>query len=210
MVKRGQITAFVIIGLLILVVIGIVLFIGQRAVSQSKTTVAETVSYEALDVKNYIETCLDQSVEGAVDYCSGTFATGGPKCPDYEPDIAEKVEEDFCDCIEGCTDFSTFKSLDIEVKSQPDVQVIMTNDKKTLNVLMVYPLVIKKGDSEFILGTVDSPFSTKYELEETACVHIEVDENCKAKEAKQVEILGLRLSYNVGDKVAIGGSCIAC
>lgn len=86
----------------------------------------------------------------------------------------------------------------------------LTEDKKKVIATMEYPLLVKKGNTEQLLGKTESPFYAEYALEQKDCVLIDVTDDCTATEDKTVETLGLILEYHEGDKVAIGGTCIAC
>lgn len=214
MKNRGQVTAFVILGFVILVVVLVLIYISSSALRKEEP-LKETIIEEVVsDVKEYVTSCLEDSLKNSVSYCSGNFPRGGPKCPDYEQDITDRVRESFCDCIPQCTDFSMLEHIQIEVKGEILLETKLSDDKKKLTVMMGYPLLVRKGSSEHLLGTTESPFIAQYSLEESDCVPIKLANNdhtmCQADEQKTVEILGLILTYNVGDKVVIGGKCIAC
>lgn len=210
MQNRGQVTVFVALGIIILVVIGIVILMSTSLKQETPFKVLSTEK-EVASVREYVTSCLDESLKSAIAYCSGTFAkTGLPKCPDYQTDIAGMVVESFCTCVPNCIDFSMFKNVQVEAKGDIDVEAKLTDDKKKVTVTMQYPILVRKGESEHLIGTKESPFFAEYYLEQSSCVPIKVDENCIATEAKTVNILGIVFEYNIGDQVKLGGSCIAC
>lgn len=214
MAKRGQITVFVVLGLVILVIVGMVIYIASISTRQEEKFEVLSVEKEALEVRDYITSCLDDALKSAVSYCAGSFPGGGPKCDPYEEGVAERVEEGFCDCIPNCNDFSIFQNAQIEVKGEMRIEAKLTGGKKKIMVAMEYPIEVKKEGQEHLIGTTESPFVAQYPLEQTDCVPIKLIDNdpqkCEAAESKTVEVLGLIFTYNVGDKVAIGGQCIAC
>lgn len=213
MKNGGQITMFVVVGMFILavVILMIYLFSGTKKGDQFEVL---NIEQEALEAKEYIVSCLDDGLKDAVSHCSGNFPGGGPKCPNYEQDIADRVMLDFCDCIPNCNDFSIFKNVQVEQKGDMSITAKISEDKKRITVTMEYPILFKKGKSETLLGTKSSPFVAQYMLEQTDCVKIKlIDDDyqrCEADEEKTLEVNGLILTYKIGDKVVIGDVCIAC
>lgn len=214
MEKRGQVTAFIVLGIIILAVIGVAIYISQVTISSKKPTLPETVSYEVQSVEEFVTSCLEEALDSAVSFCSGSFKTGEPKCPDYEAAIEEKLLEDFCLCIPACKDFSTFKNLDVEAKGDPEPKAKLVGGGESLILTMVFPIQVNKGESEYLFGTTDTPFVVEHSFVESGCVPIKLRNNdyseCLADEDKSVELLGLRLEYREGDKVGVGDKCIAC
>ncbi len=215
MKNKGQVTIFVILGLVILVVVLVLIYISSSALRKEEPLKEAIIEGEVSDAKEYITSCLEDSLKSAVEYCSGTVSkTGSPKCPDYEQNVNNRVKDSFCNCIPRCSDFSALRNIQVEVKGEIRLETKLSEGKKEVTTLMEYPLLVKKGDSEHLLGTTESPFVAKYSLEETACVPIKLKNNdpelCEADEEKTVETMGLILTYKPGDKVMIGGSCIAC
>jgi len=215
MKNRGQVTIFVILGLVILVVVSVLIYLSSTALRKEEPLKESIIEGEISDIKEYVTSCLDDSLKEAVEYCSGNLPDGGPKCTDYEEDVAARVEEGFCDCVPNCNDFSNLKNIQVEVKGEINLEAKLAGDKKKITLTMEYPILVTKGGSEHMLGTKESPFITEYALEQSDCVHIKLVNNdstaCIAAESKTVEILGLILTYRENvDKVAIGGTCIAC
>lgn len=213
MKNRGQVTIFVILGLVILVVVSVLIYLSSSALRKEEPLKESIIEGEISDIKGYVTSCLDDSLKEAVEYCSGNLPDGGPKCTDYEADVAARVEESFCDCVPNCKDFSNFKNVQVEVKGEIRLEAKLAGDKKKITLTMEYPLSVKKGSSEHMLGTIESPFVAEYALEQSDCVPVEVNDHtsCIAAETKTVEVLGLILTYRKDiDRVAIGGTCIAC
>lgn len=215
MKNRGQVTIFVIVGLMIVVVVGVAFYLSSQSLSKKGEKFAVlSVEEQVSQVKEYVLSCLDDALKEAVSYCSGNFPNGGPKCADYERAIEDRVKEGFCNCVPNCNDFSTFKNIQVEAKGEISIKAKLADDKKKITVTMEYPMLVKKGTSENMLGTKESPFTAEYALEQKSCVQIKLTgddyEKCEAAEEKTVEVLGLILTYHVNDKVAIGETCIAC
>lgn len=214
MKNRGQVTIFVILGLVILVVVSVLIYLSSSALRKEEPLKESIIEGEVSDVRLYVTSCLEESLKNSVRYCSGNFPGGGSKCPDYETDLANRVKEGFCNCIPQCTDFSTFKNTQVEVKGEIKIKASLTEDKKRITATMEYPILVKKDNSEHMLGMTESPFVAEYLLEQSSCVPIKIQDNdynsCQADEDKTVEVLGVIFTFQKGDKVAIGDKCIAC
>ncbi|MBL7100831.1 MAG: hypothetical protein ISS23_02645 [Nanoarchaeota archaeon] len=210
MKKKGQITVFVVIGIIILTVVIITLYMFQTSISSKKAAPFETIPPAVLNVEKYVTSCLNDALESAAAYCSGHFQTGDPKCPNYEEDIAERAREDFCNCIPECTDFSMFPDVEVEIKEDLNIKAILTGKKGIVKIIMEYPILVKKRGDEYFFGTTESPFFAQHTLKQSSCVPIITDGNCIAQESKTVEVLGILFTFNPGQKVAIGANCIAC
>ncbi|MBM3199422.1 hypothetical protein FJZ53_00695 [Candidatus Woesearchaeota archaeon] len=213
MANRGQVTAFIIIGVIIVVAVLVAVYISRSAVPRQEDKFRYIGTEEkTLKVRGYVISCLDESLKNAVSYCSGNFPAGGPKCPEYEVNIKDRMQESFCSCIPECKDFSEIENVRVEVQGEFDMEVVLSADKKRVIVTLTYPLLVKEGESENMLGTRESPFTVDYKLEEGSCVQVKIDnrESCRATEEKTVKLLGLILTYKIGDRVAIGSTCIAC
>lgn len=215
MTSRGEITIFVVLGLVILVIIGIILLITSSSLRKEMPFKLLSIEEEVSDVREYVTSCLDESLKNAVAQCSGTNPlTGEPKCPDYETELAGKVVNNFCNCIPRCNTFP-FEHIQIEVKGGIDIEANLVKgedgNEKEVIVTMEYPLQVKKGDTEYLLGTTE-PFVAEYPLKQSGCLPIPVNENCEATETKTVNILNWEFTFHEGERVAISeaGACIAC
>lgn len=210
MKKKGQITTFVIVGLVIFTIIIISVYVLQSSVSGNKPSL-EKAPPDVLNVEKYVTSCLNDALENAVSYCAGHLANGNPKCPSYETQVTERTKENFCVCIPECKRFDMFKGVEVKIREDLTMESILADDKSSIKVIMEYPLLVKKGENEFTFGTTESPFFAEYALKQSGCVPIKVDPNtCIAQETKTVEVLGIRFTYNQGDEVRAGPDCIAC
>ena len=69
MKKRAQVTVFIIIGILLLISIGILLYMQERKVpvKEEFKTVVEEIPVEFQPIKNYVEVCLIKTSTEALD-----------------------------------------------------------------------------------------------------------------------------------------------
>ncbi|MBM3200722.1 hypothetical protein FJZ53_07320 [Candidatus Woesearchaeota archaeon] len=214
MKNKGQITAFVLLGLVILALAIIFAYIFLNSSKNQEPYASLTLEQNVEEVKARVMSCLESSLPSAVKHCASSSPLGGSKCPNYESDLANKVKEDFCSCIPGCSDFSEFKNVQVESKGEIKIEADLTENKEKITIAMKYPIMIKKGDTEKMIGTAEQPFITQYSLKQSECVPIKLkgDDHtiCQADEDKTVEVLGVTFTFKQGDRVAVGDNCVAC
>jgi len=162
MVKRGQVTVFVIIGILILLVIGILLYFqfGLKEVFEESK-----VAVEAQPVKEIIDDCVEKvSLSGLeligqqggyidigvkdslkLDTVNSVYWVDEsgivvPELKNMEKELEDYVEDN----LEECADFS---NLDIKVNSgNVDVDVAMSNK---VSVKVTWPITVTKDASSY-------------------------------------------------------------
>ncbi len=66
MKKKGQVTIFIIIGIVILAGVAMYLYIKQQKVIEEEITVTETVPQEFLPIKNYVQECQRRAAREAI------------------------------------------------------------------------------------------------------------------------------------------------
>lgn len=176
MKKRGQITIFVIIGLVLVISLIIVFSIsGGRQLSELKISAAEANigSVETTVIRTYIENCLKTTAENAV--FSKIGLQGGylaaeegisyilyddknvphyidgaaitiPEISYIEAEAGRYVAEEI-DKAGGCIDFSMLKSLGFNITKAGETKVIFKINKADISVSMRYPITAEKESS---------------------------------------------------------------
>ncbi len=155
--KKGQLTIFIIIAILIIAIIGL-FFVFRGEIGKK-----EVVSPEAAPVKNFVEECIYDTGENALYfiglhggyYVSPKFSTLlgipyyikdnktlMPSKEKIEIEIAKYVDEALPLCIGNFTEFNDFQI----VQGEPKTQTIITDNEVILNV--EYPLTIIRDEEK--------------------------------------------------------------
>ncbi len=193
MEKRGQLTIFIIIGIVILVILGIVFFVMY---SPSGVRVPPE---EFSDVQKYVDACVDQTLRDGVVYLGR-----GPN-PNYNEALANYIK----DYLVYCANFTAdFPELEVTPKDLASVTVSLNAEKSLVTAVVNYPITVRKGDMTKTLER----FYAEYQLVEKYCASISVDSDCKStsNDPVTVKVAGLTFTYNKGDFVGIDNKCIAC
>jgi|AntAceMinimDraft_18_1070375.scaffolds.fasta_scaffold36616_2 hypothetical protein len=163
MEKRGQVTIFIIIA--VLVIAGVALFFTFK--SDIGIGKQEMSSVEIAPIKAFVQECLESSVEEGIYYLGiqgGYYETPKPKeiyltaeIPVYwnvdseniptketiELELVTYVLDDLYECLEGLEEFEN-KGFEIKEEASSGEVVISSRVNFKLN----YPMVIEKGDSK--------------------------------------------------------------
>jgi hypothetical protein len=193
MEKRGQVTIFIIIGIVVLIVIGVVFFIIY-------SPVAPQISPEQFsEVQKYVDSCVEQTMRDGVVYLGR-----GPHA-DYNKALAEYVTEYLVYCPNFTADFPELEVLPKDIVS---VEVSLNQDKSMVSAVVVYPISVKKGSYTKTLER----FYAEYALINKYCADVNVDSDCKSTSDTPVttKVAGLTFTFNKGDFVGISDKCIAC
>lgn len=193
MLKKGQVTAFIIIGLVLFVIVSFII------ISRSKPLTQPKIFDEQLKFKiiNYVEGCLKQNLEESIALTKG------------DPERVSDMEDYIFVHLSECTQFNEpdFKELKIS-KRLKDVKVLFNQDNSRIAVSIDYPLTItgKAGNLEL------REFSTEVALKRNFCFDVRVNnkEECISQEDKLVSSVGLSREVRVGDSLLAGGVCLAC
>lgn len=195
--KRGQLTIFIVIGIVVITVIILTLYMYFASTSQK-----EQIPFEVSHVKEFVTLCLDEALESGVAYCSG-----GTKCPNFEEGLGEPVMIAFFDCTgaKGEKIQEKFPSYEITV-GNADINIIKSKDQITAT--LSFPVMIKRDDKEHTIDT----FLSEYKLKEIACIPCPTcDKNCRTQTPISVTVLDITWKFDAGDYVGIdGGNCLAC
>ncbi len=129
MVKRGQITIFIIAGLLILFSLGFLLMTVEKA--RQPSTSSKSITESA--VFSYVNSCIDQQVKQGTTYF-GLSATSGAQIADY-----------LNNNLEDCADFSVLRQQGIKVTTKPVKSKVDIYDR-AIDVNVEFPIVLEAPD----------------------------------------------------------------
>ncbi|MFH1332314.1 MAG: hypothetical protein ABIH63_03440 [archaeon] len=193
MQKKGQLTIFIIIGIVILFVLAVVYF----TVYAPKRP--EIPPEQFSDVQKYVDSCVEQTLRDGV-----TRLGRGPN-PDYEGALADYVKSYLVYCPNFTADFP---ELVVKPKDIVSVNTTLTSDKSMVSAVVIYPISISKGAYTKNLER----FYAEYSLVERGCASVPVNVNCRytGSSTVTVKVTGITFTFNPGDFVGIGGVCIAC
>lgn len=180
--KRGQITAFIIVGLVILLVIGMgLLFVRQtKETTKGELELAERAKGTEKSVYQYIEQCLQEQLKGTVNIVSlqGGYATpppytlitefslkGGRVLVPYYlyeenstipslQQIEAEIMTLLAERINLCTDFSLFSNA---LEKRGEIGEIVVSSialtEEQVKATVQFPFTLKAGDAEQSLDT---------------------------------------------------------
>jgi len=140
MPKRGQVTTFIVLGIVIFAVIAVVFYLSFSG--QGIITSAERNS-----IRDYVEGCLEAKIDEAIAGCNTEQIIDG-----FSDCIKGRIDGDngFRECINQPRLSSRFIGLDIGVSSGTSnvfVSGQSINEYCFVDVVSRYPLVISKGGS---------------------------------------------------------------
>ncbi len=197
--KRGQVTAFVAIGIIIVVVIALLFLLrGQimRTAGAKEKITAVSFLDEVEEVRTHIDTCLETSFKESVAYHADRAVE------DYEREVAD----DTLDRFKECMFLDQFRSVDVVAEGSPEIEVEFQQDSKVMYATLYYELKVIRGDQEELL----EEFSTSIPLSQKCCVPVEVNGDCISKEEVVHRVCGFLFDIKEGDSLIRGGKCIAC
>lgn len=195
--KKGQITIFVILGVVILVIVSIIIYF-----SLEKQPKSEQIPFEIQKVESFLRGCLDDALISGVAYCAS-----GHNCPYYEEDLGGQLVISFLECTgaQGERIQEQFPNYEIEI-GNADVNIRRLTNK--VEALLSFPVIIKKDDQEHSL----EEFRSEYMVESTGCIPCPTcEDDCITQEEMQVTILDLSWTIPPGGFVGLKeGECLAC
>lgn len=157
--KKGQVSAFTILGIVVVVVILISLIL--QATQRQGANKAETIPTEFQPIRAYVQSCLENTAQIAAFF---TGARAGytvlpkttktvnniPLVPLTSPPAQELLEQQLALFIDQqlprCTDFSRFQQVKVTPQSPKTHVAIRSND---VLITTTYPLVVEIGQQTF-------------------------------------------------------------
>jgi len=193
--KRGQVTLYIIIGLVITIAIILLIVVLNRNWN-SETPKTFIFQNKVESLKDHITKCLEGSAETTI------YELANEKVGDYEGELEKRIRKR----VESCSDLDTYEGLVVEQDGIKSIGVRISEGKTKVTVEMVLPLKIKGDGKESGL----SKFSAEVKLLKECCIPVEVDEECKSLETGEFKSCGIILKLDKGQKVQYGGKCVAC
>ena len=170
--KKGQVTIFIIIAIIIVAAVA-----GYFILKGSKGSFSQGFSEP---VSNYVQTCLDNSLEevvigigqGGGYFYPNEFSTDSgvsyyygkegvfnfPLKEDIEEEISKVVSEKLVECTNNFTDFTTY---DIESRD-PEIETEISEEK--VKIFVEYPIKITKGENNVVLENFRTEINVKLGL----------------------------------------------
>ncbi|MAE43314.1 hypothetical protein CMO93_06065 [Candidatus Woesearchaeota archaeon] len=187
--RKGQIAIFILFGIVILIAVSLVFYIkGKDAQETSEIPKATELSFSAVPIKNYVESCIKSVGEDAIEFVGergGYLELPELSTNDYfikfpyyfyenidvmpskekiEEEISKYVDEMLFSCFQDFIDFKQ-QGFDIEQENSTTKTIIKQN-QVAFDVSL--PLTIKKGDSETTIAkfsnSVTSRLNTIYKV----------------------------------------------
>jgi len=188
MKSRGQVTVFVVLGIILFVVIVLSFFILSQSFTDESREAAATgdVPGDVANVEAYVTSTLEEAVSTAVVWCGQLdMATGDANCPDdgtYDDNLKAKIKEVFCFKIyEGaCGNTFTVGNQDVTASAvNPSVDLVFSHsvsgERELLKVTMEYLISANKGGKKFVFGSKDYPFYTEFNYKVEGCAQVPLE-----------------------------------
>jgi len=183
--KRGQVTIYIILGILIVGVIGLTLAFRERILPGTITI--ETVQTEFGPIREHIQECVDESANGPIreialkggqltpksyKLFNGTTVSylcynikGQPTCynkmltiSDMEKDLSQVINFNLQKCIDVNSFSSIFSGVTVSGQGMPKATVII--NKENVQVDVTYPVVLTQKD----ITITENKFNTMVNL----------------------------------------------
>jgi hypothetical protein len=198
MQKRGQITIFIILGIVIIVSIILVsVFKGGEVKRAVQKQIGATVGFnnEIKEVSKIVQACLEQSVKNSFN------SLVLKNVDNYDEVFSEMIKAQLPSCID-------FSGLNFEVATGKlrSIKVNYNKGSSKIAVKLDYDLIIKKGGASKKVST----FYTEITLTPKCCIPAKVDNNCNAKKSMRVQSCGRIFLIDKGESLEKGGECLAC
>ena len=199
--KRGQVTIFIILGIIVIISIIVVLVLRNSEVKtsvSSKLPETQTFSSTVDDIERMITKCLSQTIE------DGVFLLTNIERERYEPLMESYIRNHIFSCI----DFSPYTAVEIDAGTRLEsLDVTLANDRTFISADMTYPITITKGISKTKLND----FTATYALKNECCFRVK-NTNCIASESGTFENgCGMTAEIKKGESLLTeGGICLAC
>jgi hypothetical protein len=193
--KRGQVTIFIIIGILIVVIAGVLLYVNRDNVIDTRITGAQVEP-----VRTYIEDCIEEKLEsdmavirenaGYVGDSPFVVPIGNPVNPRLIPalmvggenklpllgNIEDQIASNIKDHLRNNCDLNPFRGSYIINEDLSSLNSFVSINDNEVLVTVKYPIIIGKGDQELLLDTffvaLPDDFGLIYEV-----IRIIVNEN---------------------------------
>lgn len=198
--KRGQITIFIIVGIVIVITVILGITLGSRIMREEaeQELIRIIAESDIGGINNYVEGCLRDSLKNSVSYL------GDKNVLNYEMELKERVLLGIRSCVDntklrdlGVTRIPIIREIDLIIEDVTDDNIFVT-----LN----WPLGVRTEGAERRLEN----FNAVYRLTKNCCVPVRVDNNCRLENNINIRICNIEYKLNSGDSLKSGGVCLAC
>lgn len=200
MLKRGQITIFIILGIVIIAIIGFVLALRTDIVKstvQKAASLAQSFTSQANEVQGIAEDCLKLKLQEA------TVLLGNKKLENYEDAVSGQIKGSLAVCL----DFSSVENVDVSREGDISVITELSPDKSSISATATVNLEVSSGKDHQSIGEIYA----EYSFVKRCCVPVKVDSGCSSKDVGIYNVCGFEFNIQEGDSVFdMGGNCIAC
>jgi pimeloyl-ACP methyl ester carboxylesterase len=196
--KRGQISLFVIVGLIIVLSVLLIGYMSSSVVKKRLEAEVETtagLSVETLPVKNYVESCLKKvAYEGLIraglkggyinvpdiieaEDTSYWYFDGVDIHPSLE-EIRQRLEDYININLQGCTDFSVFEEQGYLITTE-NLSTEVNFGVNDLSIRVDYPITVKREEFEQLISDFQVKFDVRfrkmYEIGEAIVIYVALE-----------------------------------
>ncbi|MBW2987669.1 hypothetical protein KY336_03915 [Candidatus Woesearchaeota archaeon] len=209
MQKRGQVTTYIIIGLIIVVIVSLILFLNYRSSEKYAETQQKGVqhfSINALKIEPYVKECIHQ--QAVVALVESMEKTGDTILPPIE-EIEDTIEDYINRRVDDCVDFSQFKEFEVEAgRINASVNVYKEHFVASID----WPILIKQNDLTITKSDFRAEFPFKLNelyikvqeiVEKNKDNNLSLDLDFILGQGLNIEIIGCKgnnIKYLVNDK----------
>ncbi len=205
--KKGQITVFVILGIVVIaVIILLVTLTGIFSSSKAQSEVKSVSSFQqdVGSVKIIVSNCLRKSIQDA-------FPKLVKVSVNDESDYLKKLEKEVGIHITTCVKPNSFSYLKSKVKfvsNVPKADITFSSNKDSFNAKLDYEITVERGSNSNTLKS----FSVQIPLTSKCCIPVSVSSKskCVAKGSGTFNVCGFEYKVKKGDSLLEGGNCLAC
>ena len=199
MQKRGQITIFIIIGIVIITIIGLTIAFRTefaKSAVRKAASLTESFTTKANTVQTIAEDCLKSKLQEAV------ILYGNRKVEDYELAVSEHIKS----AMTVCLDFSSVDGVD--VSRQGDITVISELNAGKSSISSTAKLNIAVEHSEDY-QSIEEVYA-EVNFAKRCCVPVKVDSDCLSKDSGLYKVCGFVFDVQEEQSLQKGGECLAC
>lgn len=199
MQKRGQITIFIIVGVVLIAIIALTLAlrtdIAKSAVKKA-ASLTESFATKANNVQVIAEDCLKSKLQEAV------ILYGNRKVENYEAALADHIKNSMPICL----DFSSVEGVDVSRQGDLKVFVELNSDKSAVTATAAVNIEVERGDDH---QSIEDIFA-EVNFAKRCCVPVRVDSDCEAENSGTYKACGFVFEVEEGNSLKRDGECIAC
>ncbi|MBU2589152.1 MAG: hypothetical protein KKA65_02995 [Nanoarchaeota archaeon] len=146
--KRGQVTIFIILGIIIIVAVIVGLILSktfQKSAAEAQFDASASFSEQVNYVQKHIEDCIEEKLTETIPY----FAN---KNIETEEEYKEAVAYFVNDRLNSCLDLNQFTGLDISKDEEREVTIVLDNKRTLLSATVEFNVKITKEDNSETLS----------------------------------------------------------